>query len=143
MWPTRRPAAAVLAGARPASELDAVVRRAMAKDPADRYPSAGDLGGRACGRRRQAPGDRRAVVATGDALPRPSGRPALGIGSRTGPNAGMWRGPRGGPGGVLRWVLPIGVLVASWRRGWLLCWRLSRSSERFCLGVVVRRFRDL
>ena len=48
------PAAAV--ARRPAcpSAFDRVIARALAKDPADRYPSAGDLGRAARGRRRAA-----------------------------------------------------------------------------------------
>jgi serine/threonine protein kinase len=52
------------------AEFDAVVRRAMAKDPGERYPSAGDLGQAAlvaAGGLRRAPAE--SVVATGAATP--------------------------------------------------------------------------
>ncbi len=42
--PQRRPALAARPGARRARGFDAVIARAMAKDPDDRFPSAGDLG---------------------------------------------------------------------------------------------------
>ena len=83
----------------------------MAKDPADRYPSAGDLGEAALA---AAGGQRRAtaesVIATGDALPRAlmeagAGRPQPDA-AATGDAPAQTP-----PGGAIRWVVPLGVLA--------------------------------
>jgi hypothetical protein len=92
-------------------EFDEVVRRAMATDPSERYPSAGDLGRAALV---AAGGLRKArawsVVATGEAAP-----------ARNGPipeetaAAPATRAPEraaAGRGGVLRWAIAVAGLVA-------------------------------
>ncbi len=59
-------------GGRRASVLDPVIRRAMEKDPADRYPSAGDLGRAAVAAARgEAVTEPEHVVAAGEAAPLP------------------------------------------------------------------------
>ena len=83
----------------------------MAKEPSERYPSAGDLGEAALA---AAGGKRRAsaesVVATGDALPQALREAGLGDRQPDGADAEV-APARSGPGGALRWVLPIGVLA--------------------------------
>jgi len=89
-------------------ELDEVVGRAMAKDPRDRYPSAGDVGQAALvaagGQRRAAPWS---VVATGDAAPADEEPAALA------PSSGKAAPERtAGAGSVrLRWAVAIAGLV--------------------------------
>jgi serine/threonine protein kinase len=59
-------------GGRRAGVLDPVIRRAMAKNPADRYPSAGDLGRAAVAATRgEAVTEPEHVVASGEAAPLP------------------------------------------------------------------------
>jgi serine/threonine protein kinase len=91
-------------------ELDEVVRRAMAKESSERYPSAGDLGEAAlaaAGGRRQTGAE--SIVATGAALPRAmpglsraplSDRPAV---SAVQPGAGR--------ANKLQWGVALGVLA--------------------------------
>jgi serine/threonine protein kinase len=60
------------AGDTPASVLDPVIRRAMAKDPIDRFPSAGDLGRAAVAATRgEAVTEPEHVVGAGEAAPLP------------------------------------------------------------------------
>ena len=91
--------------------FDEVVRRAMAKDPAERYPSAGDLGEAAlvaAGEQRRVSPE--SVVATGPALPR-AAMPGLSRAFDPEPledaedDAGDRRGE------AARWVVAIGFLV--------------------------------
>ena len=102
--------------------FDDVVRRAMAKEPAERYTSAGDLGQAAlvaAGELRRAPSE--SVMATGAALPpelrqaRPGvPRQAAPVEALAAPGAGD-AGPEperpAAPAGPLRWALPLVVLA--------------------------------
>jgi pSer/pThr/pTyr-binding forkhead associated (FHA) protein/predicted Ser/Thr protein kinase len=92
-------------------EFDEVVRRAMATDPSERYPSAGDLGRAALV---AAGGLRKArawsVVATGEAAPAQNG-PVL----EETAAAPATRAPErvaAGRGGALRWAIAVAGLVA-------------------------------
>jgi len=92
-------------------EFDAVVRRAMAKDPNERYPSAGDLGQAALvaagGLRRARPGS---VVATGDATPfddEQGAQEAL----DAGPRAATREGAPARRLEALRWAIALAGLV--------------------------------
>jgi serine/threonine protein kinase len=90
--------------------FDEVVRRAMAKDPAERYPSAGDLGEAALvaagEQRRSSP---ESVVASGPALPR-AAMPGL---SRAFDPEPVAIEDSGGDrrGETVRWVVAVGFLV--------------------------------
>ena len=91
-------------------EFNDVVRRAMAKDPRERYPSAGDLGQAALV---AAGGQRRAsawsVVATGEAAPLPD-RPVAEAPADA-PRAPVPEGARSGRLDVLRWAVALAVLA--------------------------------
>jgi serine/threonine protein kinase len=93
--------------------FDEVVRRAMAKDPGERYPSAGDLGQAAL----VAAGDLRrvgseSIVATGDAAPY---APMPGLSraplSDPEPAAALTPAEAGDRGGALQWGFALAVLA--------------------------------
>ena len=111
-----------------ASELlGEVVRRAMAKHPDDRYPSAGDLGraARAAVGHIAVPETERSV-AVGDASPRTAPAASAPAGARRRDRARAVRGPRGAAraaGGALQ---HRGQRRAPVRR----CWRASPGSAR-------------
>ncbi|MBV8431879.1 MAG: FHA domain-containing protein [Solirubrobacterales bacterium] len=90
-------------------EFDEVMRRGLATDPDERYPSAGDLGQAALvaagGLRRARPWS---VVATGEAAPVPGDQPAevSGDGPAAAPD-----GASAGGSTVLTWVIALAGLV--------------------------------
>jgi pSer/pThr/pTyr-binding forkhead associated (FHA) protein/tRNA A-37 threonylcarbamoyl transferase component Bud32 len=91
-------------------QLDEVVRRAMAKEPSERYPSAGDLGEAAlaaAGGRRQTGAE--SIVATGAALPR--AMPGLSRAPLSDPPAVSAVQPARQPVNRLQWGFALGVLV--------------------------------
>jgi pSer/pThr/pTyr-binding forkhead associated (FHA) protein/tRNA A-37 threonylcarbamoyl transferase component Bud32 len=94
------------------ADFDVVVRRAMAKDPRERYPSAGDLGEAAL----MAAGERRlpspeSVVATGPAAPPRAAMPGLSRAFTPEPaDALAGEGASAARGEALRWGLALGVL---------------------------------
>jgi pSer/pThr/pTyr-binding forkhead associated (FHA) protein len=92
-------------------EFDEVVRRAMATDPSERYPSAGDLGRAAMvaggGLRKARPWS---VVATGEAAPARNQPPPAEAAAV--PATGAPEGVAAGRGGALRWAIAVAGLVA-------------------------------
>jgi pSer/pThr/pTyr-binding forkhead associated (FHA) protein len=93
-------------------EFDEVVRRAMAKEPSERYPSAGDLGEAAlvaAGELRRARAE--SVVATGEAMP-VAPEPAAASASAPPADGGGTGAGRGLDRAVaLRWGLALAVLA--------------------------------
>ncbi len=91
-------------------EFDVVVQRAMATDPAERYPSAGDLGEAvlvaAGGLRRARP---ESVVATGEAAFLPGARPAEAPAGAA--RVAASAGARAAGSDTLRWVIALLGLV--------------------------------
>jgi pSer/pThr/pTyr-binding forkhead associated (FHA) protein/tRNA A-37 threonylcarbamoyl transferase component Bud32 len=92
--------------------FDDVVRRAMAKAPGERFPSAGDLGQAAL----VAAGDQRraspeSVVATGPAAPPPAAMPGLSRAFTPVPDDGEAAAAAGGRGDALRWGIALAFLA--------------------------------
>jgi serine/threonine protein kinase len=91
-------------------EFDVVVRQAMATDPNERYPSAGDLGQAALvaagGLRRSTPWS---VVATGEAAPFPDEQAA--DAPAEAPRAPVPEGARAGGPDVIRWAVALAALA--------------------------------
>ncbi|HYN52362.1 MAG TPA: FHA domain-containing serine/threonine-protein kinase [Thermoleophilaceae bacterium] len=105
-------------------QFDEVVRRAMAKEPSERYTSAGDLGQAAlvaAGELRRASAE--SIVATGDAAPsgialglptpeRSEEQAAGAVAAAPGePEESVPAEAEGGRGGALRWAFALGVLA--------------------------------
>ena len=92
-------------------QFDEVVRRAMAKDPSERYPSAGDLGEAALV---AAGGQNRArewsMVATGEAAPVAGDHPSAMVASGDGAAARDGAAPSEGSD-VVRWAIALAGLV--------------------------------
>jgi serine/threonine protein kinase len=94
-----------------APEFDEVIRRAMAKDPRERFPSAGDLGEaalHAAGQRRRP--SQESIVAKGPAAPPPAAMPGLSRAFEPEPDSMVSTGA-GGRADVLRWGVAIGFLA--------------------------------
>ena len=91
--------------------FDDVVQRAMAKDPGERFPSAGDLGQAAlvaAGEQRRT--GQESIVATGPAAPPPAAMPGLSAAFKAvDPDDAVAAG--GGRADALRWALALGFLV--------------------------------
>jgi serine/threonine protein kinase len=91
-------------------EFDDVIHRAMAKDPSDRYPSAGDLGQAAlvaAGTQRRAGAE--SIVATGEAAPVIGGKPPK---SRVAsPRASTPEPAQEGRRDALRWAIALAGLA--------------------------------
>jgi hypothetical protein len=110
---------------RPGRVLDPVIRRAMAKDPIDRYPSAGDLGRAAVAATRgEAVTEPEHVVGAGEAAPLPetvrlSQDPALP------PTDHLPRSRR--RGGTLAFILALLAIAALGVAGAIEAPKLSRS----------------
>ena len=138
----RRPAAArrELRPDLPRASSTPSCARAMAKDPADRYPSAGDLARAAPRPPRAAPGHGGVGHRPGDALPR--ALMEAGVGRPQGDAPATDDAPAGLRGAEpFSWVVPRGCWP-SWRPGWWLCWTPFRTSERSCRSAAEDRRRE-